>query len=165
MRKIVYFLTQILKTIIYIPIMLVMFLIVITAAIFFAITSELVALKKFIYSHIFSTNNFKNKKILYQSMFIEREDYTQTQFIHECDQNGIDPFVAKVFWNYCRENSFLKKAPYKPKLADELDLLDRDSLYIAFSETMLISGCYKNVNYDEIKVVKGFLELVTQGSD
>lgn len=160
MQSILYSLTQMIKTIVYFITMIFMFMIVLSAVVILGIFGVLISFKKIILMRIFPSSELKNKKESYQMMHISRIDYIQAQFVENCIQERIDSYIARIFWNACGTYHFLKKFPYKPKLEDQIALLDQDSLYLALSTTMEMSGSSIEINYDEIKDIKELLKLI-----
>lgn len=160
MQSILYSLTQMIKTIVYFITMIFMFMIVLSAVVILGIFGVLISFKKIILMRIFPSSEFKNKQKFYQAMYVSRTDYRQEQFVESCIQERIDPYIARIFWNACGTYHFLKKFPYKPRLEDQIDLLDHTSLYSALSTTMNMSGSSIEINYDEIKDIKELLKLI-----
>lgn len=160
MKKLLYFLEQFGKSLIYFINMALMFLIVVVAVIVLGTFSVLKDAKRSIRLRFFPSNKVKSQKAFYQLMHMERINYTQEQFIKSCEQEKIDPYIAKVFWNFCQKYYFLKQYPYKPKLEDQIALLDGDSLYLAYSSTMEISGEMKDFGYHEIKEIRELLKII-----
>jgi len=160
MQSILYFLTQMIKTNVYFITMLFMFMIVLSAVVILGVLGVLISSKKVILMRIFPSSEFKNKQKFYQAMYVSRTDYRQEQFVESCIQERIDPYIARIFWNACGTHHFLKNFPYKPKLEDQITSLDDTSLYCALSTTMEMSGSSIEINYDEIKDIKGLLKLI-----
>lgn len=162
MEKILYFWVQVLKTVIFIISIILMFLIIVFVLMVLLIFHCLIGVKKFMTNKYFPSKEFKNKQQFYQTMYVSRTDYRQEQFVESCIQERIDPYIARIFWNACGTYHFLKKFPYKPRLEDQIDLLDHTSLYSALSTTMNMSGKAIEINYNEIDNIKGLLILINQ---
>lgn len=160
MQSILYFIIQIIKIIVYFITMIFMFMIVLLAVVILGGLGGLISLKKIILTKIFPSSEFKNKKKFYQMMHISRIDYIQAEFVASCIQEQIDPYIAKIFWNAYGTHHFLKNFPYKPKLEDQIALLDDTNLYCASSTTMEMSGSSIAINYDEIKDIQELLKLI-----
>jgi len=92
----------------------------------------------------------------YLSILKTRESYTNKQFIQDCQTQGVDPFVGKVFWNFC-----YKYYPYKPQLDDSLELLGKNTLQEIIQDTMNISCYRENFDYSEAQNIKDVLLLLS----
>lgn len=99
---------------------------------------------------------FSKKYRYYLSILKTRENYTNKQFIQDCQTQGIDPFVGKVFWNFC-----YRYYPYKPHLDDDLAMLYHTTFDAVIQDTMRIS-CYKeDFDYSKAQNVKDVLLLLS----
>lgn len=92
----------------------------------------------------------------YLSILKTRENYTNKQFIQDCETQRIDPFVGKVFWNFC-----YRYYPYKPHLDDGLDILYRTTFDAVIRDTMYISCYRENFDYSEAQDIKDVLLLLS----
>lgn len=100
---------------------------------------------------------FSKKFRYYQSIIKSRKDYTRQQFIRDCENEGIDPFVAKVFWNFC-----YKYYPYKPHLDDGLDISGKKTLQFAIINTIDISGYKSEIDITKLTNIKDVLLLLSK---
>ena len=90
-----------------------------------------------------------------------RNNYTRQQFIEDCNNHQIDPFVAKVFWNFCEIEPVKGKYLYKPQLNDELELFFQCSLGSAIQRTINISGYTGEIDIAKITNIKDVLLLLS----
>lgn len=113
---------------------------------------------KFVFKFIFLKTQWlcSKKYRYYLSILKTRENYTNKQFIQDCQTQGIDPFVGKVFWNFC-----YRYYPYKPHLDDDLAILYQTTFDAVIQDTMKIS-CYKeDFDYSKAHNVKDVLLLLS----
>lgn len=113
---------------------------------------------KFVFKFIFLKIQWlcSKKYRYYLSILKTRENYTNKQFIQDCQTQGIDPFVGKVFWNFC-----YRYYPYKPHLDDDLAILYQTTFDAVIRDTMKIS-CYKeDFDYSKAHNVKDVLLLLS----
>lgn len=113
---------------------------------------------KFISKFIFYKIKWLCSKKYRHYLFIvkTRKDYTNKQFIQDCEALGIDPFVAKVFWNFC-----YRYYPYKPQLEDSIDVLGKIQLQSVIINTMEISYYNADFDYSKAQNIKDVLLLLS----
>lgn len=161
MSKLLYFFIQIFKTIIYVLIGLLYTVYIILLICSVMIIIPISNVISFLQKRFISPKLYLTMRSHYQLMATNRCNDTNKQFIQACEIQGIDPFVAKVFWNFCQEGSFIKKYPYKPRLEDALELLDESTLKLALENTMYISCYRENFDYSEAQDIKDVLLLLS----